>query len=127
MPVHVLTVVEDLMFRPNVTSQLKAAGIGEARLRADVPVGSQVPAGTEAVGLVDLGARTGEPLKAAQAMLAAGLPVVGYCGHTEAALRAAAKAAGVTVIASNGEIHGGLPILIGKALAHRPDPDCNHC
>jgi hypothetical protein len=125
--VHVLTVVEDLLFRPNVTSQLKAAGIGESRLRPDEPVGSQVPEGAEAVGLVDLGARTGEPLRAAQAMLAAGIPVIGYSGHTAGEVRAAAKAAGVTVLATNGEVHAGLAILVGKALAHRPDPDCDHC
>jgi len=125
--VHVLTVVEDLMFRPRVTSQLNAAGIGEARLKLGAPVAPQVPAGAHAVGLVDLGARSGEPLKAAQAMLAAGIPVVGYCGHTEAALRAAAKAAGVTLVASNGEVHGGLAMLIAKALTHAPDPDCDHC
>lgn len=127
MSVHVLTVVEDLMFRPRVTSQLKAAGLGEARLKQGAPVAGQIPAGAHAVGLVDLGARSGEPLKAAQAMLAAGLPVVAYCGHTEAALRSAAKAAGVTVLATNGEVHGGLAMLIAKALAHAPDPDCDHC
>jgi hypothetical protein len=125
--VHVLTVVEDLMFRPRVTSQLKAAGIGESRLQPGAPVADQIPPGARAVGVVDLAARSGEPLKAAQAMLAAGIPVVGYCGHTETALRAAAKAAGVTVVASNGEVHGGLPMLIAKALAHAPDPDCDHC
>jgi len=124
---HVLTVVEDLLFRPRVTGVLKTAGYTEARFDPARPAAEQVPPDTPAVGLVDLGARAGEPLQAAQAMLAAGIPVVGYCGHTEAARRAEAQAAGVTVLASNGEVHGGLPILIERALAHKPDPDCDHC
>jgi len=125
--VHVLTVVEDLMFRPNVTSQLQNAGIGEARLRPDAPVADQVPEGAEAVGLVDLAARTGDPLGAAGRMLEAGIPVIGFCGHSDTETRAAAKALGVTIVAARSEVHGGLPILVGKALSHRPDPDCDHC
>jgi hypothetical protein len=115
--VHVLTVVEDLMFRPNVTSQLQNAGIGEARLRPDTPVAEQVPEGAEAVGLVDLAARTGTPLEAARRMLEAGLPVIGFCGHADVETRKAAQDMGVTLVAARSEVHGGLPILVGKALA----------
>lgn len=127
MPVHVLTVVEDLLLRPNISAQLKAAGLGEARLKPDVPVAAQVPGGAEAVGLVDLGARTGDPLADARRMLDAGLPVIGYCGHADTERRAQAKAAGVTLVAARSEVHAGLPVLVGKALAHVPDPDCDHC
>lgn len=122
MTVHVLTVVEDLMFRPNVTSQLKNAGIGEARLRPDAPVAAQVPEGAEAVGLVDLAARTGKPLEAARRMLEAGVPVIGFCGHADTETRAAAQALGVTIVAARSEVHAGLPILVGKALAHDSGP-----
>jgi len=116
--VHVLTVVEDLMFRPNVTSQLQNAGLGEARLQADVPVASQVPEGAEVVGLVDLAARSGDPLGAARRMLEAGVPVIGFCGHSDTETRAQAKALGVTLVAARSEVHGGLAMLVGKALAH---------
>jgi hypothetical protein len=127
MTPHVLTVVEDLMFRPNVTSQIRAAGLTEARYRPEAAVAEQVPEGGMGVGLVDLSAKGADPLGAAQAMLAAGLPVVGFCGHADAETRAAAKAAGVTVVAARSEVHGGLKALIARALAHTPDPDCDHC
>jgi hypothetical protein len=122
---HVLTVVEDLLFRPRVTSALKLANLTEGRYDPARPVPEQVPAGAPGVGLVDLAAAAG--LAAAQAMLAAGLPVIAYCGHADTERRAAAKAAGVTVLATNGEVHGGLPALIARALTHVPDPDCDHC
>jgi FixJ family two-component response regulator len=125
MAAHVLTVVEDLLFRPRVTSMLKIAGYTEARFDAARPPADQLPEGAPAVGLVDLGSRTALP--AAQALLAAGIPVVAYCGHADTEKRAAAQAAGVTVLASKGEVHGGLPVLIERALAHTPDPDCDHC
>jgi len=127
MTPHVLTVVEDLLFRPNVTTQIQAAGLTEARYRPEAPVAGQVPEGGMAVGLVDLSAQGAEPLKAAQAMLAAGVPVVGFCGHADAETRAAAKAAGVTVIAARSEVHSGLKALLARAIAHAPDPDCDHC
>lgn len=125
---HVLTVVEDLLFRPRVTSMLKIAGYTEARYDPNRPPAEQLPEGAPGaglVGLIDLGGKTALP--AAQALLAAGVPVVAYCGHADTEKRAAAQAAGVTVLASKGEVHGGLPLLIERALAHTPDPDCDHC
>lgn len=117
MPVHVLTVIEDLLLRPGISAQLKAAGLTEARLVPDVPVAEQVPPGAEAVGLVDLDARGGDPLAPVRRLLEAGVPVIGYCGHADAATRARAVEAGVTLVAARSEVHGGLPILVGKALA----------
>jgi hypothetical protein len=125
MAAHVLTVVEDLLFRPRVTSMLKIAGYTESRFDPARPPGEQSPDGAPAVGLVDLGGK--DALASAQAMLGAGIPVVAYCGHADTEKRAAAQAAGVTLLASKGEVHGGLPVLIERALAHVPDPDCDHC
>ncbi|MDH4229648.1 MAG: hypothetical protein OEW11_07890 [Nitrospirota bacterium] len=123
--VTVVTLINDLLFQPKVEHGLRQAGYHAVRYRADVSVADLLHTDGPAAGLVDLDA--GGSLAALTRLLGAGVPVVAFCGHTNEAQRGAARAAGVTVLASRGEVHGDLPGLIRKALAHVPDPDCDHC
>jgi CheY-like chemotaxis protein len=50
-----------------------------------------------------------------------GIPLLGFCGHADVALQAAARAAGCDLVASNGEVAGSLPRLL-KNLLIAPQP-----
>ena len=45
-----------------------------------------------------------------------GIPLLGFCGHADLALQAAARTAGCDLVASNGEIVGDLSRLLGRLL-----------
>ena len=123
----VLTLVRDLMFRPRVDSSLKIAGHEPRAYRVDTPVAEQIEAGRPALGLVDLAAASDNPTQVIVAMRKAGLNVIGFCGHVDEAAQAAGVAAGVSLVASRGQLHSDLPGLVTKALAIKPDPDCDYC
>ncbi len=123
----VLTLVRDLMFRPRVDSSLKIAGHEPRAYRMDTPVAEQIEADRPALGLVDLAAASDNPTKVVAAMRDAGLNVIGFCGHVDEAAQAAGVAAGVTMVASRGQLHADLPGLVAKALTIKPDPDCDYC
>ncbi|MFQ5509331.1 MAG: hypothetical protein ACE5FN_08335 [Leptospirillia bacterium] len=123
--VTVLMMIEDLLFGPRAESILRKVRLNPQRYRPGVPLGEQVEG--SACGLIDVGGKGPEAIQAITAIKDAGHPVVAFCGHTNEARRAEARAAGATIVATNGEVHGSLPALIAKALVHKPDPDCDHC
>ncbi|MDH5527953.1 MAG: hypothetical protein OEY97_11670 [Nitrospirota bacterium] len=125
MPTTIVTLINDLLFQPRVDHALRQAGHHAVRYRGDIPVAELIHTDGPAAGVVDLDAA--ESIPAAQRLLAAGVPVVAFGGHTNEAQRTAARATGVTVLATRGEVHRDLGALIAQALAHVPDPDCDHC
>ncbi len=126
-PTTVLFLANDIMFISQVDAPLKREGHTVVRFDPEAPVTDQMNVGAGGVGLIDLDAKGVDPIKAATDMLSAGLPVIGVCGHTNEAAQSAAKACGITLLASRGQAHSGLEALIQKALAHKPDPDCDYC
>ncbi len=52
------------------------------------------------------------------------IPLLGFCGHADAARQAAARAAGCDLVATNGEVSNNLPRLLSTLLAtpHPPTP-----
>jgi DNA-binding response OmpR family regulator len=49
------------------------------------------------------------------------VPLLGFCGHADVSLQAAARAAGCDLVASNGEVTGNLSRLL-KTLLTAPQP-----
>lgn len=130
-PALVVALVNDLMVRSRVESALRLANHAVVFYDPTQPLLAQTGRhdadARPVVGLVDLAARSGDPMKLVAEMRARDMPVVGFCGHADTATRTAARAAGVTVLASNSMVAENLPLLIEQALAWLPDPDCDYC
>lgn len=127
----VLTMVSDLMFQSRIKSVLQLSGhVYRAYSdREDISAQTGVT-GMDAlppVGLVDLTDRGGDPIRAISRMRETDMPVIAFCGHTDAEAREAARAAGATLITARSEINESLPLVIERALEWEADPDCDFC
>ena len=98
----VVAFVTDVLLRSRVEEGLKAAGYrfvgaaGPTRLRERIEQESPV------ASLVDLEAR--DALNAVETLAARGIPVLGFCGHTEQDLRARGLELGCRRVITRGEV-----------------------
>lgn len=107
------------------TSQI-SAGLAKLGLAAEVigsPHGAveRLAAAPPAIILVNLSSDRLRPLELVRALKAeprlAGVPVVGFTGHTEQARIQAARAAGCDRVAANSAVTGDLKAVLGPLLS----------
>ena len=114
----VLAFATDLLLRSRVEEGVKAAGYrfvgaaGPTRLRERVD--QELPV----AGLVDLEAR--DAPNAVGELVGRGVPVVGFCGHTERELRAQGLALGCARVITRGEIASKLDRVLELLLSDVP-------
>jgi hypothetical protein len=103
----VVAVTPDLLLGSKVEAMLSAAG-HEVRLSASLP---GADAGKADLLVADLDTED------AEALVATGVPVLGYYSHVEVETRRAAEAAGVLVIVPRSRMVRELPDLVESVLS----------
>ena len=103
----VVAVTPDLLLGSKVEAMLSAAG-HEVRLSASLP---GADAGAADLLVADLDTED------AEALVATGVPVLGYYSHVEVETRRAAEAAGVLVIVPRSRMVRELPDLVESVLS----------
>ncbi len=111
---------DDLLFSTRVASALTGCGHRPLVVRTAAAFREALRAGA-AAAIVNLAS---SPLDAVSAIRDAKadpairtVPVLGFCGHTDTARQAAARAAGCDLVATNGEVSNNLPRLLSTLLA----------
>jgi CheY-like chemotaxis protein len=128
---RVLVVDDNLLSRARITSQLRAAGWEATVIAVDpAALASRHADGADAV-VVNLAA-DGPPLAVAMDRATefvraltgsaswAGVPVLGFCGHTDRPRREAGLAAGCTKVATNAAVATDIVELVRALAASRP-------
>ncbi len=104
---RVLSIATDLMLASRVDAGLTAAGhnvVLAASLEA-------APLDEAELIVADL------DVESAEALVAVGVPVLGYYSHVDADTRAAAEAAGVDLVVPRSRMSRELPALVDRLLA----------
>lgn len=131
-PGGVLLAVRDLMFRVRLEAAVRSLGLPLHRADARGVVEAAAGSGPDVV-VLDLADVEARPLDAMRALRAdprtAALPVVGFAPHTDAGTRAAARAAGCTLVVARSRMAAApadvLAPFLARARAGAASPDRN--
>jgi CheY-like chemotaxis protein len=114
----VLLAVRDLFFRVKLEAGLRRLGVA-FRVAASVDSAASSPA----LVIVDLADSGLDPLELVRGLRArpdlAGVPIVGYAPHGDAALREAGRLAGCTAVVSRSRLSGSLAEVLEPFLRRR--------
>ena len=106
---RVLSIATDLMLASRVDAGLTAAGHHVIL----APSLAAAPLDEVEVIVADL------DVEKAAALVAVGVPVIGYCSHVDTETRAVAEAAGVDLVVPRSRMARELPDLVQRLLADR--------
>ena len=105
---HVVSIAEDLMLASRVEAMLTAAG------HQVVPARSlEASSALDGAELIVADLEVSDP----EALVGAGVPVLGYYSHVDAATRQAALDAGVDLVVPRSKMSRELPALVERLLA----------
>jgi DNA-binding response OmpR family regulator len=106
---------DDLLFSERIASASKALGYRPVVVRTADAFRAALARGP-AAAILDLGSRRFDALAAIRRAKAdpasRGVPLLGFCGHLDAARRTAAREAGCNLVTTNGAISAGLEALL---------------
>jgi CheY-like chemotaxis protein len=112
---------DNLMFTGTVAAGLSRLGLVAEVIGSPSGVVERLAASPPAVILINLSSDRLQPLELIRSIkaeqLLAGVPVIGYTGHTEQARIAAAREAGCDRVAANSAITGDLRAVLSQVLA----------
>ena len=114
MPMTVLAIVDDLLFRSKIEAAAASAGV---TFRAGRDASALIGELPEAV-IVDLELGRADPLDTVRAIRAAqpALPIVGFCSHVDVPLQQSAGEAGCTRVYARSAFVHALPQLMQGRL-----------
>jgi CheY-like chemotaxis protein len=123
-PETIVVIDDNLLFSSSVTAGLKRLGYAPLLLDDARTAAERAASARPAALLVNLGSLRWDgtdlvrSLKAEPAL--AGVPVIGFTGHTEVARIEAARAAGCDHVVANSAIAGDLASVLHRALSRDP-------
>ena len=116
---HVLVVDDNLLSCTRLLHQAREAGWSTARCGAGQALTGARHRRPDVI-VVNLVTRSDDPTDLIRALKAdpdlAGIPVLGFCGHTDTSRRRAAADAGCDRVATNSAVTGRLPVLLADLL-----------
>jgi PleD family two-component response regulator len=112
----VVALVKDLFFSVKIKNELAAHGYTPVFARSTEQFGALLRERQPALGLIDLGAGVdwSQVKGLGQDPATAEVPILVFGSHKDVDGFRAAKAAGVTRVVSNGQMHANLPSLVAK-------------
>ncbi len=118
---------DDLLFSAEIASALDPLGYRPLIARtADAFHASLTDPPVPAAAILNLASYRFDAIaairEAKSSSASRGVPLLGFCGHADAARREAARTAGCDLIATNGEVASALPRLLQMLLAPSPAP-----
>ncbi len=117
---------DNLMFTSQIGARLTQLGLAPEVIGSPAGVVERLAASPPVVALVNLAADRLQPLDLVRALKAeprlAGMPVIGYTGHTEQARIEAGRHAGCDRVVANSAITGDLRAVLHRWLPERPEP-----
>jgi CheY-like chemotaxis protein len=122
-PLVIVVADDDLLFSTRIASALTACG-HEPRVVRTAAAFREALRGRPAAGILNLASAHLEGAVAIRNAktdpLTRTIPLLGFCGHADAATRAAARSAGCDRVATNAEVSSRLPQLLAELLAAAP-------
>ncbi len=123
----VIVAGDDLLFAAEIASALDPLGYRPLVARtADAFHAALVGSAPPAAVILNLASYRFDAIaairEAKSGSASRGIPLLGFCGHADAARREAARTAGCDLIATNGEVASALPRLLRTLLAPSPAP-----
>lgn len=113
---------DDLLFSDRIASASTALGYRPVVVRTADAFHAAL-ARSPAAAVVDLASRRFDALAAIRRAKAdpasRDVPLLGFCGHLDAARRAAAREAGCDLVTTNGAVSAGLETLLASLRARR--------
>ena len=116
----VVAFVTDVLLRSRVEEGLKAAGYRFAAAAGPTRLQERIAHELPMASLVDLEAPGG--FDAVETLVALGIPVLGFCGHTERDLRARGLEFGCRRVITRGEVAVKLDRVLESILGEVPAP-----
>lgn len=114
---------DNLLFTSSISAGLAKLGLAAEVISSPNGVVERLAAAPPVVVLVNLSSDRLRPLELVRAIKAeprlAGIPIVGFVGHTEQSRIAAAREAGCDRIVANSAVTGDLGSVLGRLLASR--------
>lgn len=110
----VLVAVRDLLFRSKITAAAERLGVPLRVAPRGVPLSQAAAALGGGTALVDL-AEPGILDEIRRVKAAGGVRVIGFLGHLETGLAAAARGAGADEVLSRGQLAGSLDEVLRRA------------
>jgi PleD family two-component response regulator len=126
VPPVIVVAGDDLLFSQRIASALEPLGYRPVIARTAEAFHASLTGPPPAAAVLNLASHRFDALAAIRAAKSGaatrGVPLLGFCGHTDVARHRAAQAAGCDLVATNGEVAGHLGRLLTQLLSASQAP-----